>query len=119
MGFLVLYMRNRNCTNRLVGLVSECFPDHTLETGAREELCVFPISPMALLDDLVGETLAGTGEVVVRAPRGRLRWLPDLAPDFPLASTLGPGLEEEEESEKEWTGFLAKENRDRDLKREP
>ena len=95
MGFLVLYMCNRNCTNRLVGLVSECFPDHTLETGAREELCVFPISPMALLDDLVGETLAGTG-VVVRAPRGRLRWLPDLAPDLSLASTPGPGLEEDE-----------------------
>lgn len=95
MGFLVLYMRNRNCTNRFVGLVSECFPDRTLEMGAREELCVFPVSPVALLDDLVGETLAGTG-VVVRAPRGRLRWLPDLAPDLPLASTPGPGLEEEE-----------------------
>ena len=51
---------------------------------------------MALLDDLVGETLAGTGEVVVRAPRGRLRWLPDLAPDLSLASTPGPGLEEDE-----------------------
>ena len=33
MGFFILHMRNRNCTNRLVCLVSECFPDRTLERG--------------------------------------------------------------------------------------
>ena len=32
-GLFILYMHNRNCTNRPVCLVNECFPDRTLETG--------------------------------------------------------------------------------------